>query len=301
MEVTLIDDSTTGENKIIKAMKEHDRIIMCGHGCPDGLFGNVPGGLIVNKNMVPVLREKECIFIWCNADEFVKKNYLTGFYTGMFISEVGEARCFNINISQKEVDYSNNLFAALVRNAFREIDRQPVKKVDGRIVDNLFRVYEYVASSYNGKCPVINFNRNRLYFNTLDSGMMLTFSNYDPSDAEVRETEHQFKKWSNYMEEELNPNSGHFNSGHSNSSYSFYDDEEMFYDTDDAEMYYEWEVSGTNEPYDEWLSRISKENDIKFDTEYDDFDDDFGGDFDDEDFDDEDFDDEDFNEGEFKE
>jgi hypothetical protein len=91
------------------------------------------------------------------------------------------------------------------------------------------------------------------------------------------------------MEEELNPNSGYTNSGHSTSSYSFYDDEEMFYDKDEAELYYEWEVSGTSEPYDEWLSRISKENDIKFDTEYDDFDDDFDGDFDDEDFDDDDF------------
>jgi hypothetical protein len=287
--VTLINDPTTGEKEIIKAINEHDRIIMCGHGCGDGLFGHMPGGLIINKNMVPALRKKECIFIWCNADEFVKKNYLTGFYTGMFISEVGEARCFNIKISQEEVDYSNKIFATLVRNAFREITEYPDKMVDGRNVDNLFRVYEYVASSYKGNCPVINFNRNRLYFNILDSGMMLTFSNYDPADSDVRETEHEFKSWINYMEEEmkLKKSDSKFHSEiHDDyqDQYNYYDDKEMYenYDYEDyeyedynnadnaesdvIEAYYEWEASGSMESFDVWYSNMTK-NEDSFDGE----------------------------------
>jgi hypothetical protein len=96
--------------------------------------------------MVYLLRQKECVCIWCNADKFVERYKLKGFYTGMFISEVEEAKYFKIDTSQEAVDYSNDLFANLVN---RYID-----------TDNL---HAEVKSLYIGECPVIRFNNDRLY------------------------------------------------------------------------------------------------------------------------------------------
>ena len=59
---------------------------------------------------------KEAIYIWCNADEFVNKNNLNGFFSGMFISEVGEAYAFEKTKpwSEKCIIESNNKFADIV-------------------------------------------------------------------------------------------------------------------------------------------------------------------------------------------
>ena len=93
----------------------HDRIIMLGHGSPNGLFGiNFSRGYVVDKDMVDLLKHKECIFIWCHADQFVKKHNLKGFHSGMFVSEVGEALMYNLKGSKKLVDESNNTFAYML-------------------------------------------------------------------------------------------------------------------------------------------------------------------------------------------
>lgn len=123
-------------------IKMHDRIIMMGHGYPGGLFYTK-----INSDMVYLLREKECVCIWCNADKFVEKYGLRGFYTGMFISEVGEANYFRITENQENVTYSNDLFANLVN----------------KYIDEINILYE-VKSSYIGETQVIQFNNDRLYY-----------------------------------------------------------------------------------------------------------------------------------------
>lgn len=127
--------------QVSKLIKKHHRIIMLGHGHPRGLFYTC-----INPEMVYLLREKECICIWCNADQFVEKYGLKGFYTGMFISEVGEAHAFGIHKTQEEIDYSNNLF---VTN-FREVMDKP-------------DVLTEIKKLYDGDCAVIKFNNERLY------------------------------------------------------------------------------------------------------------------------------------------
>lgn len=129
--------------EFIKTLQEHDRIIMMGHGYPGGLFMSY-----INPEIVSVLREKECVCIWCNADQFVEKYGLKGFYTGMFISEVAEANWFNIDTDQSAVDYSNQLFTRLV-----------TENIDN---DNIHSV---LKESYVGDCPVIEYNNARLYYN----------------------------------------------------------------------------------------------------------------------------------------
>lgn len=144
---TVINDRIPCDKRLRSEMVQHDRIIMMGHGCPSGLFGGETG-LLINKTHVDILKQKHGVYIWCNADVFVRRYELNGFYTGMFISEVMEARMFDIKTTQKEIDYSNNLF---------------VENMKG-IMDTSTILTE-IKSKYVGDCPVIQFNNSRLYYN----------------------------------------------------------------------------------------------------------------------------------------
>ena len=130
-------------SKFRKLVKAHDRIIMMGHGYPGGLFMSY-----IDPTMVYLLREKDCVCIWCNADQFVNRYGLKGFYTGMFISEVGEANWFDIKTDQANVDISNELFTRLVTENIDLENPQPI-----------------IKENYVGDCPVIRYNNERLYYN----------------------------------------------------------------------------------------------------------------------------------------
>ena len=102
---------STNLNELIS---KHDRVLMMGHGTSQGLFGvqAFSSFYIVNSDNVEALSEKtENVFVWCNADKFVNYYKLKGLFTGMFISEVGEALMFDIRAKQSIVDESNNQFA----------------------------------------------------------------------------------------------------------------------------------------------------------------------------------------------
>ena len=116
-DVTLV---TTGYSRleIMELIDEHDQVIMLGHGTPGGLL-NVSGfraGLYIVDSLVAdsLIRKDNSIFIWCNADQFVRRYNLKGMYSGMFISEVAEASYFKIMTDQDTVDRSNDVFAQLL-------------------------------------------------------------------------------------------------------------------------------------------------------------------------------------------
>ena len=144
------------KDQVAKAINEHDRIIMLGHGSPYGLFsiGQFHGnnGYVIDESMVPLLLDKECISIWCNADQFMNRHQLYGFYSGMFISEVGEAMyCGLPGMEQEIVTASNDYFAELL----------------GEVIDEpLSIIYEHVMDNYRlltEDNPVALYNHNRLY------------------------------------------------------------------------------------------------------------------------------------------
>jgi hypothetical protein len=128
-------------------IKKHGRIIMMGHGIPFGLLGY--SKLVINSNFIYLLRDlnKYYVYIWCNADMFVKKYDLFGFYTGMIVSEVMEAKFFNINTTYDQINYSNMLFARSIKDA---ID-----------TDNILRntLNRYIGNNN----PIIQFNRKHIY------------------------------------------------------------------------------------------------------------------------------------------
>ncbi len=142
---------------VIKLINEHDRIMMMGHGSPGGLFavGKFPGSgaYIIDQTIVPYLKNKDnSVFIWCNADKFVDVYGLRGFYSGMFISEVGEAYyCGLPGTKQDQVDESNYGFCNIISkyiNEDKDIIHENVKKEYGLIAE---------------QNPVAFYNNNRLY------------------------------------------------------------------------------------------------------------------------------------------
>ena len=149
---------TQGKSReeIIELIENHDRVMMMGHGSPSGLFGIGFNRLfVIDNGLVEHLNKKENnVFIWCNADRFVERFQLKGLYSGMFISEVGEAYyCGLPNVPQPVVDESNSEFARMLGECFTD------KK-------QLTESYNDVKNSY-GKLAETNivakYNYERLY------------------------------------------------------------------------------------------------------------------------------------------
>ena len=143
--------------ELMTLIKEHDRIMMMGHGSPGGLFSinkfDNCGAYIIDQQMVPLLKEKtDNVFIWCNADKFVEVFGLEGFYSGMFISEVGEAYyCGLPGTEQDQVDESNYGFVNIIAKYINE-DKNVIH-------ENVKKEYGLIAEEN----PIALYNNNRLY------------------------------------------------------------------------------------------------------------------------------------------
>lgn len=124
----------------------HERVIMLSHGYLGSMFN------MVDDSHASLLRQKkDNIYIWCNADQFVKKHGLSGLTTGMFISETKEAMCSGIPADAyllSTVTYSNDLFARLVAQK----SHAPLQELHTRLLKH------YQPRS----CQIIQFNRERI-------------------------------------------------------------------------------------------------------------------------------------------
>jgi hypothetical protein len=106
----ILRDSNIG--KLNKLIAENDRIVFLGHGNRYGLYKTPINGLLLfSDKHVDLVKDKECIYIWCYADDFTRRNNLSGFCTGMVISDFEEANDYCINASLAEIEASNINFA----------------------------------------------------------------------------------------------------------------------------------------------------------------------------------------------
>jgi hypothetical protein len=151
---TIVTGGKTQE-EVHNLIKTHDRVIMLGHGTPHGLMSVgrfKTKGFIIDHNSVKYLREKKHnIYIWCNADQFVNLHQLNGFYSGMFVSEVGEAFYCNLPfVKQEQVDDSNYGFCHIL-SKYVNYDTQ--------------HIYNNVTEEYGvmDRNPVVKYNQQRLY------------------------------------------------------------------------------------------------------------------------------------------
>jgi hypothetical protein len=144
-------------------IRSHDRIMMMGHGSPWGLLaaGRFPGSgtFIIDDDMANLLKDKENnVYIWCNADMYVKRHKLEGFYCGMFVSEVCEAAIMGLyGIDQSVVDQSNRVFSQIVAKYINESSLTGVKT----LCDKVKLEYGLMTSEN----PIASYNYKRLYYN----------------------------------------------------------------------------------------------------------------------------------------
>ena len=134
-------------------LRNHDDLFVVGHGGPTGLFSTNSYGLFIDASTAPLLKREglKNKILWCNADKFVNKHELNGFYSGMFISEVGESVYCGVPAPQSIVDESNNTFAELL----------------GSVINKpLHEAYQYTKYYYERLAEVnvvAEYNNNRLY------------------------------------------------------------------------------------------------------------------------------------------
>lgn len=150
--------------EVQKQIRCHDRVMMLGHGSQLGLFsvGRFPEAYpyIIDRAVVQSLRSKAGnVYIWCNADCFVRDHGLTGFFSGMFCSEVSECQYFGVGSTQDLVDESNYGFSEIVA---KHLDEPPVV-----FYKNVLHEYGRLAK----RNPVAEYNHSRLYLNLLEPNM----------------------------------------------------------------------------------------------------------------------------------
>jgi hypothetical protein len=153
---TLIEKDLT-KGQIIDQIVLHDKIIMIGHGGPEGMFsvGKFPvtWGYVIDESFVPYFKQKkECLYLWCNADKFVQKHKLKGFYSGMFISELNETYFCGVEANQKQMDEANEFFC----ETFQKY-----------LTKDMQEAYNHVKGVYKNKAkdnPIIDYNSKKLYY-----------------------------------------------------------------------------------------------------------------------------------------
>lgn len=156
---TVVNDCNISKLQIRDLIKQHDRIIMCGHGIGSGLINpaSVNRQKIVDYNnlyliddsFVDLLKDKETISIWCYSDQFFRRNRLKGFHTGMIISEVAEEQFIlgNVPLNEKEINDNMIRFAKIINEC---IDLPALGMRD------------YILEHYTGNDPVTQFNRRNI-------------------------------------------------------------------------------------------------------------------------------------------
>ncbi len=140
-----------------KLIKNHERVIMLGHGTHIGLLSvsQFPdnGSYVIDYSYSDLLLEKsENIFIWCYADQFIKRNGLKGFFSGMFISEFEEALSLGYYIADRNlITESNEFFASIVSRNIH----QPLVV----LFENVLLGYSTMSKTN----PLAQFNMERLF------------------------------------------------------------------------------------------------------------------------------------------
>jgi len=142
-----LDDTTVvtkniSQHTLHELIRSHDQIVMLGHGSPSGLFNVARVGnkfFTIGGAEADMLRDKQCIFIWCHADQYVRKHGLRGLSSGMFISEVPEAVYCGVNGSLEQVKTSNEVFAEALGIALTATEDYQ------QILEQVTREYEVLA------------------------------------------------------------------------------------------------------------------------------------------------------------
>ena len=89
----------------IAAAPREEPIMLLGHGCPKGLYDLMAWDMMVGGPDAELLKDRpNLIGIWCYASSYAAKHGLQGFFSGMFISEGGEATMVGVDATEEEAN-----------------------------------------------------------------------------------------------------------------------------------------------------------------------------------------------------
>ena len=77
-------------------------VMMLGHGSSSGLFSKDWRGNVIDYTNAKLLKDRDCIGIWCYAKNFARQYGLKGYFTSMFVSNGGEAKAFGYKDATEE-------------------------------------------------------------------------------------------------------------------------------------------------------------------------------------------------------
>ena len=96
----------------------NEPVMLLGHGSPRGLLNISQNGFAVGSEHVEWLRNRSVIGIFCYASEFADRYGLHGFFTSMFISNMGEAimEQRDQGATDENITYQQQLFCDRIRD-----------------------------------------------------------------------------------------------------------------------------------------------------------------------------------------
>ena len=148
------------KRELLRVVNAHQRVMMMGHGSPLGLFavGQFEDerymSNIIDSTFVNSLKNKDNVFIWCHANQFVQQHQLNGFYSGMFISEVEEAILYGYEVDSKIIEESNQ--------AFSKITSYHIHQSSKILYSQITAEYGILADNN----PIAKYNHERLGYNS---------------------------------------------------------------------------------------------------------------------------------------
>ncbi len=154
---TVIQNPNVSPEALRQAIIAHDRIIMLGHGVPQGLIdpnvmtrrGGHSRWYLIDDSFGKLLKTKDTVSIWCYSDQYFLRHGIKGFHTGMIISEVKEA--------QYVLGHSPLTEDALWKNMVT------FSKLLGECIElDAHGMQEYMLTHYVGDDAITQFNRENL-------------------------------------------------------------------------------------------------------------------------------------------
>lgn len=136
-----------------------ERILLLGHGSEKGLFWREDDAnaefdaVVLGHPHSYHLRNHggNIVAVFCNADKFAQAEHLHGLFTGMIVSELGEAAEFGIVTTEEELASENVKFAQRLRSLLNE--NIP-----------LYEIPERMLALDDRHSPLTEFNYRRIYF-----------------------------------------------------------------------------------------------------------------------------------------
>ena len=135
--------------QVLCANPTTERLLAMGHGTGWGLINEDFSGYILNRADADLLRSREVIGIWCHASDYAQAEGLHGFFTSMFISNVGESQIYGYNdYSNQDIFSEVTLFSKRLNKLLK--DKTPLNEWVDILRSQADMSKDYVAFNYNG-------------------------------------------------------------------------------------------------------------------------------------------------------